>query len=573
MAKAPNMKIGIGADTSDFEKGTKKVKQGLGEIASESKAFGGALKSVAGSGAAAFAAVAAAVAGTVKVIKDLAQQNQALGDAWEQTCAQMTGAFDSFKTAVANLDFSNLFSNMKEAGRLAKELYNAQDGLGEVQTSYNMSLARQQQTINQLRLDMADLSKSDEERIAAGQKLLKIYTDLEKNPTRALSNISDASLDVISNKLGYNLEGLTEQQLKGVRKQTEQFFIWLGTEVGESWSAAYAEAFKDPAKLWQTTINAQNAGLSDNLRAMLWNYQGAVGDKDRIAMEEAVVAYYNQEAKLSDETFKIRKQIQSIQNSGATADANAAKAAAKQAEEEWKKQQELLKKVEEVHKKWASMNEGLGGLSGGLSPTFPGVTGPTMTVLPQVKDVEYFKDVINAQLGDITIGIGFKADMDGLMDITREVESLLESSIVRASEIMGNLIGTLAGGGDAWGDFKNAALSALGDMAIAVGKIAIQSGVAMLGIQAALNMDNPYVAIAAGAALVALGAAVKSSLSAVASGDYSASGGGYSERASGSSSGYEQREVKVYVTGTLEADGDKLKAVLDSTNKKSYYTG
>ena len=111
-------------------------------------------------------------------------------------------------------------------------------------------------------------------------------------------------------------------------------------------------------------------------------------------------------------------------------------------------------------------------------------------------------------------------------------------------------------------------------MAIAVGKIAIKTGVGMLGIQAALNMDNPYVAIAAGAALVALGAAVKSSLSSVASGDYSAGGGGYSGdyASSGSGNGYETREVKVYVTGTLEADGDKLITVINNTNKKNYYT-
>ena len=461
--KDPNLKVIIGADTKDFDKGAKSVKQGLLGLGKDAQEFGGAIQSVAGKGAAAFAAVAAAVVGTIKVIKDLSQQNQALGDAWEQTCAAMTGAFDSFKTAVANMDFTNLFSNMKEAGRLAKELYNAQDGLGEVQTSYNMSLARQQQTINQLRLDMADLSKTDEQRIEAGNKLLKIYSDLEKNPTRALSNISDASLDVIANKLGFNLEGLTEQQLKGVRKQTEQFFIWLGTEAGESWNSAYAEAFKDPAKLMKTTMAAQNAGMSDSYRAMLWNYQGAVGDKDRLAMEEAVVAYYNQEAKLSDETFKIRKQIQSIQNSGAEADATAAAAASRKAEAEWKKQQDLLKKIEEVHQKWATISEA-GAITGGASPNFPGVITPTLTVLPQV-DGEYWRNIINAQLGDITIGIGFEADTQKIQDITNEVTSLIQSGVSRTAEILGSLVGTLAGGGDAWGDFKNAALSAFGDLA------------------------------------------------------------------------------------------------------------
>ena len=571
--KDPNMKVIIGADTKDFDKGAKSVKQGLLGLGKDAQEFGGAIQALSGKGVAAFAAVTAAVAGAIKIIKDLSQQNQALGDAWERTCAEMTGAFDSFKTAVANMDFTNLFTNMKEAGRLAKELYNAQDGLGEVQTSYNLSLARQQQTINQLRLDMADMSKSDEERVAAGQKLLKIYEDLEKNPTRALSNISDASLDVIANKLGYSMSGLSKEELDKTRKYVEQFFIWLGTEVGEGWNSAFGEAFADPAKLMATTMAAQNAGMSDAYRTMLWNYQANVGDKDRLAMEEAVVAYYNQEAKLSDETFKIRKQIQSIQNSGANADATAAEAAAKKAEAEWKKQQDLLNKIAEVHAKWATIAEA-GAITGGASPTFPGVITPTLTVLPQV-DAEYWKETITAQLGDFTIGIGVKADTEKIHDITRELNSLLESSIVRTSEIIGNLVGTLAGGGDAWGDFKNAALSAFGDMAIAVGKIAIQVGLADAGIEAALSSGQWYVAVAAGAALVALGSAVKSSLSAVANGDYSAAGGGYSGSYGGvgsSGSDYETREVKVYVTGTLEADGDKLITVINNANKKNYYT-
>ena len=111
-------------------------------------------------------------------------------------------------------------------------------------------------------------------------------------------------------------------------------------------------------------------------------------------------------------------------------------------------------------------------------------------------------------------------------------------------------------------------------MAIAVGKIAISAGLASEGIQAALKMGNPYIAIAAGAALVALGSAVKASLSSVANGDYSASGGGYSGgyTSSGNGGGYETREVNVTVTGSLEANGDQLIAVINNTNKRNYYT-
>ena len=185
-----------------------------------------------------------------------------------------------------------------------------------------------------------------------------------------------------------------------------------------------------------------------------------------------------------------------------------------------------------------------------------------------------FKHRLTAEFDGFTLYVGLRANPDSVTDLTQEINNMLESSINRTAELMGDLVGTLASGGNAWGNFKNAAVSALGDLAIAVGKIAIKTGVGMLGIQAALKMDNPYVAIAAGAALVALGTAVKSSLSAVASGDYSAGGGGYSGdyASGGSSNGYETREVYVNVTGTLQADGNQLLAVINNTNKKNYYT-
>jgi hypothetical protein len=176
-------------------------------------------------------------------------------------------------------------------------------------------------------------------------------------------------------------------------------------------------------------------------------------------------------------------------------------------------------------------------------------------------------------MGEITLYVGLKTDTQKVQDISNEITSLLQSGVARTAEILGDLFGTLAGGGDAWGDFKNAALSAFGDMAIAVGKIAISTGLASEGIQAALKMDNPYIAIAAGAALVALGSAVKASLSAVANGDYSAAGGAYSSTASSAGSGdYDTREVNVNVNGTLQADGDQLLAVINATNNRNYYT-
>ena len=166
-----------------------------------------------------------------------------------------------------------------------------------------------------------------------------------------------------------------------------------------------------------------------------------------------------------------------------------------------------------------------------------------------------------------------KIDPKEAVDISDELASLIEMSAANVSESIGNLIGDLVTGGDAWANFASSALSAFGDMAISVGKMAIATGVATLGIKKALESLNGYVAIAAGAALVALGAAVKTGLSNIASGNYSASASVASSGSySSSGGGYETRDVNVSVTGTLQANGDQLIAVISNTNKRNYYT-
>ena len=212
---------------------------------------------------------------------------------------------------------------------------------------------------------------------------------------------------------------------------------------------------------------------------------------------------------------------------------------------------EEFEKIAAYAQKRIDMNTTASIVSGGGTAITTGVTGPEMSIL-----------------------LHPKIDEKEAIDISRELASLIEQGAVSVSESIGNLIGDLVTGGDAWKNFTNGAISAFGDMAISVGKMAIATGVATLGIKEALESLNGYVAIAAGAALVALGSAVKTGLANIAGGDYSAAGGGYSSGLSYGSAGGgdETREATVNVTGTLEADGDKLITVLNNTNRKNYYT-
>ena len=158
-------------------------------------------------------------------------------------------------------------------------------------------------------------------------------------------------------------------------------------------------------------------------------------------------------------------------------------------------------------------------------------------------------------------------------DISNEVAGIIEDALTSVGDSVGQLIGDLATGGDAWGNFTNNAIQAFGDMAVTIGKMAVATGMATLGIKAALESLNPYVAIAAGTALIALGAAVRAGMSNVASGNYSTSVASSSYSSTGT---YGQtsfgREMEVKVSGTLTANGSQLVAVLNNENDRKNYT-
>ena len=158
---------------------------------------------------------------------------------------------------------------------------------------------------------------------------------------------------------------------------------------------------------------------------------------------------------------------------------------------------------------------------------------------------------------DPTLYKNAKIQADRFREIAKEVEQTANSIHLTISGAMSDALISLAEGIGGMGGID---MSPLADVIIQVGKMAIRTGVAILGIKKALESLNPFVAIAAGTALVALGTAAKKSLSNIGS----EIGGGYSPNTSfsggGSYSGalsqygyasYRAQSVDVNVTGRI----------------------
>jgi hypothetical protein len=111
-----------------------------------------------------------------------------------------------------------------------------------------------------------------------------------------------------------------------------------------------------------------------------------------------------------------------------------------------------------------------------------------------------------------------KAKLDGLVDplenFNTSLNSIIKDTLQNMAVALGESLGKmLSGGGGGIKELMNNFLSIMADGLVQIGKLAIGTGLAILGIKEALKTLNPYVAIAAGIALVALGTYVKGRLS------------------------------------------------------------
>jgi len=559
MSKIGDLFVRLGLKKDEFDKGIKAAQR-------ETSSFGDFLKKIGSKGKLAFGAIALGVTTAISAVKALKDQNQKLGDAWDRTAAGMAASWDTFKTAVASMDFSHLFSDLREANRLARELYDARDALGEIGTSYNISLARQAEEINKLKGDLRDMNLSDEERIAAGEKLIEIYRKLETDPTRGLQNVSEKTLTQMAGKLGLKIKNVTDDVLKANQRTTEEFFIWLGTEQGEYWNSVYGNANNEYDRQL-ADFQARQAGVSKIFQTMLRNYQSKVGDKQRITMEEAVTAYYEQQAKFSGETLRIQTQINSLKASGKndgsggdTGDKGLAQAESilKRAQDSAKSEIQLLFEKYQTEKAlleqygidtYALTDEYFRNLRKIMEKGVDEAFEPLEKLEPiEVEPIEIDWSEIDAQAEEGMM------EIRKLYEQTQELANAFGQAVATGfSSACEQLASQLMGLSDLnAGEVIKALLTPLADMAIKMGEIIMAEGIAMQAAKMALK--NPITAIAAGAALIAIGAAAKAGLEAVAKGGTtttSVGASGYSGDASTSRTQDLQTELVITVEGRL----------------------
>lgn len=546
---SPNLKVNVGADTSQFTKGMKSAKADLKDFKKVSEDGFSKLGDLLGINTKQVSQIQGAFRG-------LGQQMASLGGSGSAALGKIVAGAGSAATGIAAIGIGAAVAGFKLLHSEAEAFTNTIDGA-------NIKLATQAY-VDTYKQAFHDFNSE------VGRQMAEAESTVKKKFTQAFTQVKAFAVSA----LGDIFDG-GEVQSSGGR--------WNDIKkTGEQASAAASKAAEYASKAYDVQKRQ-----SQNL-VKIARLDAQIAEQRRIASdsEESIEARVAANAKAQDlihQKYQIQRRDQedlakyarlTADLAGSTfeevnkANQLTAQAIQLKAQEE-SEIRTLLRQEKTLNtelEKERSETERIKALRESM-------TG--LNVLPKL-DPAALKGQAKPLETGITVPVKPVLDNKSITDLSEQLTSVLQSLAEQTASIVGELVGDLVTGGDAWGNFANAAISAFGQMAVTVGNMAISTGVATLGIKAALESLNGYVAIGAGVALVALGSAVKAGLSNVANGNYSASSNVASQAsytsAASSSSLYEQSNIHVEVTGTLRAQGSQLVAVINNENKRKNHT-
>lgn len=362
-------------------------------------------------------------------------------------------------------------------------------GLAKTRLDGAKSVAGEITKLDQLRAAAEDATRTTKERESAIAEMRKLYPsyfkdiDDESIKIGALPGIYDKLTDSIlaQGRARAALNTLIDNQGRQIALEAQ-----LAAKSAEIQDLATA---RDKVKLQEKYITQLSGAAAYNSK--IAGFQDRINDKIKEQSGIADNMTKNQEAalKLSNE-IKANGGILPVSPGGSKTGDDDPKPLSSPIEDFY---DNTLKVTPKLKSAFDEIAELYGGLSTAIDET------PPLTI--------YKDDVAAAQEEKLKRHL---ANMSMILDdFNQEATRIVESGITNTFAGIGSAIGTaLAEGGNAAQAGGQALLQGVASILVQLGELAIATGVGLLAIELALDSMNPYLAIAAGVALVALGSAI-----------------------------------------------------------------
>ena len=556
MSKIGDLWVRLGLKSEDFKKGMKKAGESISSLL-------GKLKGMRIAGYDAFSYIGKAV-GTF--IRNAIQMTQRWGDEWNNTMSGVKAAYGTFVRQISSGEgWTNLFANMRESYRLAKEVAASLDELFERKTSFSYEEATINKQIAQLDLIRRNTSKTDAERKAAAEEIIRLENQLgarkreiaqqEADDTRALfrdqTKLNDDQIDFLVRNYNENRKIITQaRKYLDDRKAAEK-------SSGQAYAASMTSDLDGvAADLLEDNLNRANSAVKDldantsqavkDVAAMLKNYDRS-NDEMVAGLARAEIAVIQVDTDIARASARATATLGSLNNklsSGTTSSETTVK-------DPWA---EYVQGVQEAARVTANEAAEIAAAEAEINEGFDTF-------------VESFREMkgLDKEKTEETYWDSFVEGMQNAADDAAEQEARMEDLAKQFNEavvegfadgvqtIMDSLMGLEEFNA---GAVLQALLTPLADMAVQEGKILVASGLGIEAVKKALESLNGVAAITAGIGLIAIGTAAKSGLAALAKNGASsttATSSGYS----GSGGSFQQdikTEMTIYVSGKISGN-------------------
>jgi len=525
MGKLGDLFVRLGLKKDDFSRGMKGA-------AKDSEAFAKTMQAVGKAVKMAWAGISAAI---VKFASDALKMTNKWGDAWAETVAAAQAAYGVFVRQLSSGEgWTDLFSNMREAARLAREATAALDELGERKISFGYQSAETEREIARLQLIMRDSSKGNKERQDAARQIIALEKQLGdqkkelaqqeaeamRKQFQAQTRMNDAEIDFLVRRYNENRNAILQsrdylaaQQRLNKELEAAKSSYGTGAMTGKAYEAI--EARRKAAQEALADLESTTPQYIKDIAALTKKYDQ--GNDELVAgMAKAEVAVIN----VDTEVMKAQARAVSLLGT--------LKKAADELGEAGEAQSRPIK-IESVL----------------AQPDAPKLELPNRVEFEPIKIIPPEMEWLDSFNDDLEAGL------DRALDT---IAALKEAVTTGFSESMQVLMDQFAGLEEVNpGRIVQALLTPLADMAIKEGEILMAEGIGVEACKEALESLNGYAALAAGAALIAIGAAAKSGLAALAStGGKTTSASTYAGASSSAGTQQIQTEMTIYVKGTIK---------------------
>lgn len=531
MGKIGDLIVRLQLKHEDYEKGLKKAEK-------DTQGFGATLGKIKGVGLAVWAAIGGAA---LKFASDFIKQSNSMQDKWENFTTKAKAAWTTFVKNVGSgaREMAGAYEvEVKKALILTEALQNNT----EVENSIKLQKAQMAEELAALEVLMRDQTKSYDERARAAEKYINkvspIY-DQEIERQRKLRDAyvaqfgvpfiggADRAADMVKKFLieygkdttYAELGGLTFADAIAVTNQKKDWGEWM-PDAQKTSIISMQQNLEKVIKKWYSNISdAQAHVIANEFVALGIAYEHKLNGEESQAIVDAL-ELFELSLGLKDKELKrvygiLNSATAQMQTSGAepnTLDMPAAR-------------------------EWGAMIEAL-----------PSITAPAMSM--EVPDIlpddwlERNREKIDEALAEV-------ARLQGITDeINRSFENAVISSLSGATQALTDCIAGIEGA-DAT-QVLSALMQPFANTMIQLGEMLIAEGLAISAFKESLKELNPYVALAAGATLLAVGAALSSGIRKL--GATAGSGATTTSSAASSSTGTEniQTELTIYVKGSLK---------------------